>query len=265
MDTPVCDYPALLRLDGQVHVVVGAGRGMGAECARALASAGARVACLDIDEELAAQVAGEIDGIALPADVTDDRSLSAAFGSIERDSGAVHGVVDIVGMVRWTPLREADGLDWDWQDSIVARQALRVLRTAVPLLERAGGGALTFVSSVSALTSAPGHGLYGMSKAALCSMVRTAAIEVGPVGIRVNAVLPGATRTPTLESRATFDSVLADAARRTPLRRVAEPSDIAATLLYLSSGLARHVTAQNLVVDGGLSQTWPLSLPEGAA
>ncbi|MER7274643.1 SDR family oxidoreductase [Dactylosporangium sp. NPDC000244] len=258
------DYPGLLRLDGRVHVVVGVGPGIGRETALALAAAGARVVCVDVDGEQAAAVAAETGGVAAVCDVTEPDGFAGALAAAERDLGRVDGVTDVVGLVRWSPLADTADEDWVWQGEVVAGQSVRVLRAAVPLLRRAGGGALTFIASVSALTSAPGHGLYGMAKAALLSMVRTAAIELGPAGIRVNAVSPGVTLNPRLAADPRFAAALRANGERTPLRRVARPSDIAAAVLFLASPLAGHVTGQNLVVDGGLALTWPLAQPEHA-
>lgn len=261
MNAGILDYVSLLRLDNQVQVVVGAGQGIGREAAHAFASAGARVFCVDVDSSRAAAVAEETGGIAAECDVTVDGEIDRVLLDGERSLGLINGVTNIVGMTRWKSLADSTDEDWEWQDSIIARQAHRTLRASVPFLRRAGGGSLTFVASVSAFTSAPGHGLYGMSKAALRSMARTAAIELGPWGVRVNTVSPGVTRTPRLVTDERFAEPLRENARRTPLRKVAEPSDIAAALLFLSSGLAGHITGQDLVVDGGLSQTWPLASP----
>lgn len=264
MTADLPDYPSLLRLDGQVHVVVGAGHGMGRQTAYALASVGATVVCVDVDPATAAKVAAETSGTPATCDVTVAGEIDRVLLAAERDIGRIRGVVDIVGMVRWRNLADATDDDWEWQDAIVARQAHRTLRAAVPILRRAGGGSLTFVASVSAFTSAPGHGLYGLSKAAVIAMVRTAAVELGPSGIRVNAVSPGATRTPRLTADPRFAAPLDQNARRTPLRKLAEPSDIAGALLFLSSPLAGQITGQNLTVDGGMTLSWPLAAPEAA-
>ncbi|WP_238010599.1 SDR family oxidoreductase [Dactylosporangium sp. AC04546] len=255
------DYPGLLRLDGRVHAVVGVGPGIGRETATALAAAGARVVCVDVDAGQAAAVAAETGGVAAACDITAPDAFAEVLARAERELGRVDGVTDVVGLVRWKPLAgTADG-DWVWQSDVVAAQAVRVLRSAVPHLLRAGGGTLTYIASVSAFTSAPGHGLYGMAKAALLSMVRTAAVELGPQGIRVNAVSPGATLTPRLAADPRFAEANRANSERTPLRRLARPSDIAAAVLFLSSPMAGHVTGQELVVDGGLTNTWPLAQP----
>lgn len=258
------DYQSLLRLDGQVQVVVGAGQGIGRETARAFASVGARVVCVDVDADRARAVALEVDGAPAACDVTRPGALGRVLRDAEAELGPIRGVTDIVGVTYWKRLAEVTEDDWRRQDEIIAGQALRTLRHATPVLARAGGGSLTYVASVSALASAPGHGLYGMSKAAILSMVRTAAVELGPRRIRVNAVSPGATLTPRLRANRRFDAACEENARRTPLRRLADPGDIAAALLFFASPLAGHITGQNLTVDGGLSNFWPLALPSGA-
>jgi NAD(P)-dependent dehydrogenase (short-subunit alcohol dehydrogenase family) len=255
------DYSAMLRLDGQVHVVVGAGQGIGRETAHALGSAGATVLCTDIDSDRAHEVAAEIDGIPAICDVLREGEIDTVFANAERDFGAINGVTNIVGVTYWKPLAGTTEEDWLRQNAIIAGQALRTLRVSVPFLTRAGGGSVTFVASVSAFTSAPGHALYGMSKSALLSMVRTAAIELGPTRIRVNAVSPGATLTPRLVANPRFDATLEENARRTPLGRLATPSDIAAALLFFASPLSAHITGQELTVDGGLTNAWPLASP----
>ncbi|WP_207943000.1 SDR family oxidoreductase [Actinomadura sp. KC345] len=256
------DYAGLLRLDGRTHVVVGVGPGIGRETACALAAAGAHVVCVDVDPAQASAVAEATGGTAATCDVTEPGRFDRVLSDTARRTGRIDGVTDVVGLVRWTPLAGTGDDDWAWQDGIVAGQAVRVLRTAVPYLRAGGGGSLTFIASVSALASAPGHGLYGMSKAALLSMVRTAAVELGPESIRVNAVSPGATLTPRMVADPRFTEAIRDNSARTPLGRLASPAHIAAAVLFLSSGLAAHVTGHNLVVDGGLSITWPLARPD---
>jgi len=258
-ESVIPDYRSLLDLSGQRHVVLGAGQGIGRQAACAYASVGAEVVCVDIDADRAGQVARETGGVAAVADVVQSGAVGSLFDEVAGRYGRIDGMTNVVGVARFGELADITDEDWEWQHSIVARQAFWSLRAAVPHLRRAGGGSLTFVTSVAALTSAPAHGVYGMSKSAIMSMVRTAAVELGPVGIRVNSVAPGTTRTPRMTADDQFETTLTQTALRTPLRRVGEPSDVAAALLFLASGLAAHISGQNLVVDGGLSQTYPVA------
>jgi NAD(P)-dependent dehydrogenase (short-subunit alcohol dehydrogenase family) len=122
---------------------------------------------------------------------------------------------------------------------------------------------MVFVASASGITGSPGHAPYGAAKAALMALVRSAAVELGPSGVRVNAVAPGVVWTPRVSA------FLGEEGRQnnienTPLRRVAQPSDIAAAILFLASDLAGYVTGQTLLVDGGVGAKFPYPSPPGA-
>lgn len=264
-DSPVPDYPGLLRLDRRGIVVLGAGQGIGRQTAHALASVGARVACVDLDAERAREVAAEIDGIALVGDMTDRADAERVFadavaGLTSRDGGGLDGVVDIIGMSRYASLLDVSDDEWGWHFDIVLRHAYLAVQLGGRLLS-GRGGTMVFVASVSGITSAPRHAAYGAAKAALMSLVRTAAVELGPAGVRVNAVAPGVVWTPRVseylgdEGRARNDA-------NTPLRRIAEPADIAAAILFLSCGLSAFVTGQTLVVDGGVGAKFPYPMAD---
>ena len=259
----VPDYPGRLRLDGRGLVCLGAGQGIGRQAAHALASAGARVFCVDVEAERATRVAGEVGGVAWSGDVTDRDASARLFHEAEAVLGALHGVVDIVGMAQYASLLDTDDAGWAWHHDIVLRHAWLALQHATPALRRAGGGSVAFVASVSGLGGAPMHAAYGAAKAGLMALVRSAAVELGPSGIRVNAVAPGVVWTPRVSG------YLGDEGRRaneanTPLGRVALPADIAAALLFLSSDLASYVNGQVLVVDGGVGAKFPYPLPDEA-
>jgi len=259
----VPDYPGWLRLDGRNLVCLGAGQGIGRQAAHALAAAGATVVCVDVEADRAAQVAGEVGGVARTCDVTDRAASAELFAEAEAALGALHGVVDIVGMARYAGLLDTDDAGWAWHHDIVLRHAWLALQHATPALRRAGGGSFAFVASVSGLTGAPQHAAYGAAKAGLMALVRSAAVELGPSGVRVNAVAPGVVWTPRVSG------YLGEAGRRAnvanaPLRRVALPADIAAALLFLSSDLASYVNGHVLVVDGGVAAKFPYPLPDEA-
>jgi len=246
------DYPSFIRVDGQVHVVFGVGEGIGGQTARAMASLGATVVCVDIDADAAEAAAAAVGGHAVQADVSVagevDRVLADAADRFVR----LDGVVDIIGAAIFKSFTETTDEDWERQEGLVIRHAFRILRAAAPHLARSGGGSLSFVASIAGLSAAPLNGIYGMFKAAMMSMVRSAAVELGPSGIRVNCVAPGSTNTPRL--LATQSQEMREAAiRSTPLRKAAEPSDIAGALAFFASPLAGHITGQTLVVDGGVS------------
>jgi NAD(P)-dependent dehydrogenase (short-subunit alcohol dehydrogenase family) len=240
----VPDYASMLRLDGQVHVVLGGGFGIGYQTSHALSSVGATVVCVDRDEERAVKVAAEVEGIPWTGDITDRDAMSRLF--------------DFVG--------ERCGLtdeDWLFHHEVVLKHAYLALEYAAKYWQRTGtGGSVTFVASVAGLTSAPKTSAYAAQKAALMSLMRTAAVELGPDGIRVNAVAPGVVRTPRQQVNPKWTPDLLESnIAKTPLRRLAYPSDIAKALLFLSSPLASHVTGQTLVVDGGNSIVFNVDVP----
>ncbi|MGW5145758.1 SDR family NAD(P)-dependent oxidoreductase [Rhodococcus koreensis] len=258
------DYASMLRLDGEVHVVLGGGFGIGLQACRALAANGATVVCVDREEERAAAVAAEVGGLAWTGDITDREAMASLFGFVEEQCGRLDGVVDIVGLAMYKPLVDLTDDDWTFHVDLVLKHAYLALTYAGRLWERTGtGGSISFVASVAGMTSAPKTSAYGAMKAALMSLVRTSAVELGPLGIRVNAAAPGVVRTPRQQTnpRWTHDLVVANV-EKTPLRKVAYPSDIAAVLLFLSSPLAGHVTGQTIIVDGGNSIVFNVDTPE---
>lgn len=250
-DFPVPDYPSLLRLDDKAFLVAGAGMGMGRQTSHALAMCGATVACVDIEGERAAAVADQVGGVAFQCDITDRSSVEQVVADAEAALGRLDGLVDIVGISGWAPALELDDDLWDRQFAVNLRHGFLLGQIVGRRLVAAGGGTLVFVASVSGLDGAPGHGAYGAAKAGLMSWVRTLAVELGPAGVRVNAVAPGATRTPRTDD-GTRGEQQARTAAQTPLQRMGEPDDIARAALFFSTPLSAHVTGRTLVVDGGV-------------
>jgi NAD(P)-dependent dehydrogenase (short-subunit alcohol dehydrogenase family) len=189
-----------------------------------------------------------------------ERIFAEAGGAL----GGLDGVVDIIGMSRYAALVDLSDEEWDWHFDIVLRHAYLAAQLGGRVLSAGGGGTMVFVASVSGISSAPRHAAYGAAKAGLMSLVRTAAVELGPAGVRVNAVAPGVVWTPRVsaflgeEGRARNDA-------NTPLRRVATPADIAAAILFLSCDLSAFVTGQTLVVDGGVGAKFPYPMADELA
>lgn len=258
--TPIPDYASGVRLDGRRFLVLGAGQGIGRQTVHALSAVGARVACVDLESDRAHEVAAEVAGIALVGDATRRADMQAIVDGAMRGLGGLDGIVDIIGMARYAALTEVDDDEWDWHHDIVLRHAyLAVQIGGRALVQR--GGVMVFVASVSGLTSAPNHAAYGVAKAGLMSLVRTAAVELGPSNVRVNAVAPGVVWTPRVSAFLGDDGRVRNEAN-TPLRRIAEPADIAAPILFLCSDLAAFVTGQTLVVDGGVGAKFPYPMAE---
>jgi NAD(P)-dependent dehydrogenase (short-subunit alcohol dehydrogenase family) len=264
-DTPVPDYPGMLRMDDRGVVVIGAGQGIGRQTAHALAQVGARLCCVDLDAQLAEDVAAEVDGVPWVGNATaraDAERLFAEAPALVRGIGATHlaGIVDIVGMAQYRDLLAIDDELWDWHHDIVLRHAFLATQLGGRALHEAGGGAMVFVASASGLTAAPRHAAYGAAKAGLIGLVRSAAVELAPLGIRVNAVAPGLVWTPRVSGYLGEPGRELNAAN-SPLGRVALPQDIAASIVFLASDLSSYVNGQVLSVDGGVGVKFPYPVP----
>lgn len=255
-DSPVPTYADLLRLDGKRFVVIGAGQGIGRQATHALAQQGAKVLCVDVEQDRADDIAAEVDGVGWAGDATDRDGATAMFKAAHRELGGLDGLVDIVGMAQYKSLLEVDDENWQWHHDIVLRHAHLAVTLGGKAMADGGGGVMAFVASVSGISSAPLHGAYGVFKAGLMSLVRTAAVELGPQGVRVNAVAPGMVWTPRV-SAYVGEEGRKNNELNTPLRRVALPEDIAAALLFMVTDLSGYVNGQTLVVDGGVSVKFP--------
>lgn len=250
-----------LDLSGRRALVVGGGQGIGRASARMLAEAGAAVAVLDIESDRAGAVAEEIGGeggLAVPivADVAEPSQAERGVEEARQQLGGLDIVVNIVGASTWTPLLELGTESWERDFDINLKQQFFVARAAARgWVETNAPGVLCVVGSISGEFSAANHGAYGSAKAGLLALVRTAAEEWWPAGIRVNAVVPGAVRTPRIEAAWADGSVPRPDADT--LDRLALPEDIAGAILFLVSDLARRITGQALVVDGGATTKFP--------
>ena len=259
-DSEVPDFGSRLRLDGRNFVLIGAGQGIGRQAAHALSQSGAKVLCVDLDPDLAEDVAKEVDGIPWSGDATTRADAERLFADAGRELGRVDGLVDIIGMARYASFLDIDDENWDWHHNIVVRHAFYAAQLAGRAMRDSGGGVMVFVASVSGISSAPMHAAYGVAKAGLMSLVRTAAVELGPSNIRVNAVAPGMVWTPRI-SQYIDEAGKQRNVENTPIRRVALPADIASVLLYLASDLSSYVSGHTIVCDGGVAAKFPYPMP----
>lgn len=257
-NTPIPAYADLLRLEGRGFVVVGAGQGMGRHSAHALAQQGAQVVCVDIEEARAKDIAAEI-GTGIPC-VADARTREGAASIIDvatRELDDFYGVVDIVGMARYSRLIDTTDEEWDWTFDMVLRHAFYMVQLGGRELAARGRGTIVLISSISGIVSAPSHGAYGAAKAGIINMVRTAAVELGPSGVRVNSVAPGATDTPRILAARAEGTALSTGPAIEPLGESGKTSDIASAVLFFASDLSRHITGQTLTCDGGALCLYP--------
>jgi NAD(P)-dependent dehydrogenase (short-subunit alcohol dehydrogenase family) len=255
-ETPVPDFGGLTRLDERVFVVLGAGQGIGRQAAHALSQFGARVVCVGRRPEPTERVAKEVGGTAFVGDAQDRATVTRLFEQVDSEHGRLDGIVDVIAMGVQGGVLDIGDEDWDWQFDNVLRHAYLALQLGGPLIERSGGGTVTFVSSVAATAVWENTAVgYSVSKAALNQLVRVAAVELGPRGVRVNAVSPGLHTTPRWQGKS--PEWYAEVARSYPLRRIGDPSEVGAAILFLSTDMSRNMTGQILVLDGGLTLQSP--------
>ena len=255
---------SILDLSGRGALVVGGGQGMGRATALLLARAGADVAVVDAELGRAESVRDEIEALgrksaALSADVTVREQAAEMIAAGEQAVSGLDIVVNIVGSASWSPLISLDDETWDRDFDVNLRHHLYVGQAAARnWVDQERPGVLCVVASVSGLFGSGRHGAYGAAKAGVMSFVRTAAEEWWSHGIRVNAVVPGAVRTPRMEAEWASGSTPRPAADL--LGTLSEPEDIGGAISFLVSDLARRVTGQCLVVDGGYTTRFPYSL-----
>ena len=251
-NTPVPDYPGLLRLDGKRFVVVGAGQGIGRQTSHALASVGAKLLCVDNRDDLAKEISEEVGGVPFVADATKREDADAAVAACVSEFGGIDGMVDIVGMARYGDAVDTSDDDWNWTFDMVLRHAYVFSQAAAKAMT--DGGAMVFVASVSGISSAPRHAAYGAAKAGLLNLTGTLAVDYAPK-VRVNAVTAGLVKTEQSHLFYGDEEGIAAVGATVPLGRMAEPSDVADVCLFLASPLSRYVTGESIVVHGG--GEWP--------
>lgn len=239
----------------KVAVVTGAGRGIGEAYARALARAGARVVVAELDADAGERVAKEIEqaggqAVAVPTDVSSETSTLAmaeagveAFGGLDYlvNNAAIYGGMELYGLTNM-PMDY-----WDKFMAVNMTGAVLCTRAVFPSMAQRGGGAIVNQSSTAAWM---GAGYYGIAKLALHGITQSFARELGPMGIRVNAIAPGPTDTEA--TRSTVPAEIIDQLLATmPLARMGTPDDMADACLFLLSDAARWITGHVLNVDGG--------------
>ena len=245
------------RLAGKVAIVTGAARGMGAATALRFAEEGASVLLVDRRDDDGAAVAAAIDpsgsrAAYVSADVTSEDDWARIVAEVEERFGGLDVLVNNAGIIRVVPLLETDpDLFRKVLDTNLVSAFLGI-RAATPLLQRRGGGSIINVSSPQGIEGRANMAAYTASKFGVRGLTRTAAIELGPLGIRVNCVVPGPVRTAMTERKGWTDEDYDRAYGNYPLGRMGRPEEVAAVSVFLASDESSFCTGADFVADGGV-------------
>ena len=257
----------LFRVAGKVAVVTGAGRGIGAATAVALAEAGADVVISSRTESDLEKVAKRVEeagrrALAIPADLSELDTVAELATAAKDEFGRLDIVVNNVGGTYPRPFLETstDFLDEAFRFNVGTAHALT--KAAVPIMLEHGGGSVVNISSVMGRVSGRGFLAYGTAKAALAHFTELTAFDLAP-RIRVNAIAVGSVATSALDIVLTNEEIRARMEQATPLRRIGDAREVAATVLFLASPAGGFVTGKVLEVDGGTqAPNLELGLPD---
>jgi len=250
----------------QTALVTGGGGGIGRAVVRALAKAGVRVVVVDICRELAQQVAQELEEegqVALPlsVDVSHSRAVEEMVRQTLERFGAIDVLVNCAGIMSNCTVVELSEAEWDKVIAVNLKGTfLCCQRVAREMMGQKSGRIINIASTAGQFGGAPGQAAYAASKIGVVGLTKVLAVELGPYGITANAVCPANVNTEMLQrafadraklTGTTAESIVERIAAVTPLRRLAEPEDIADVVVFLASRGARYITGQAIAVCGG--------------
>ena len=249
----------LFDLRGKVAIVTGSTRGIGRAIATRLAEHGAQVVISSRDPSACAEAATALvaaggAAIAIPAHIGKKEQLEALVAQTVAHWGGVDVLVCNAAVNPYFgPLAGIGDDAWDRIQTSNVRSALWLSNFAFPSMAERGGGAAIFLSSVAGLSGTGVIGAYAVSKAALIGLARSLAFEWGPRGVRVNCLAPGIVKTDFAKALWDDPAIAGPTIARAPLRRLAEPDDIAGAAVFLASRAGAYVTGQTIVIDGGVT------------
>lgn len=245
-----------MRFKNQVVGVTGAAQGIGLAIATRLAAEGAHVGLFDRNVALAERQAQRLGGRAFGVDVSDEQAVRAAIDALHDTRGRLDGWVNCAGITMRKAALDISAQEWRRVIEVNLTGAFLAAQAAARHMARAGQGSIVSLSSISGQRGGTGRVAYGASKAGIISMTQTLAVELGAVGVRVNAIAPGPTQTPMTNhdpaQRASF-------LQRMVIQRYADPAEIAAVAAFLLSAEASFITGDVINVDGGFNAAGMLS------
>jgi NAD(P)-dependent dehydrogenase (short-subunit alcohol dehydrogenase family) len=240
-------------LDGRLALITGAGSGIGEAIAHAMAEAGARVIAVDIDGAAAGRTAAASgrEAASFACDVTDRSGCDQLAAEIRTRIGAISILVNNAGIIRRGTVTEPNTrADWDATLAVNLDGPYNMVTAFLDQLRETKGSVIN-IGSIQSFVALPNSAAYTTSKGGVRMLTKALAIELSPLGVRVNAIGPGFTATP-LNAQAREDpAYMANFTNRIPLGRIGTPEDIAGPAVFLASDMARYITGVTLPVDGG--------------
>ena len=236
-----------MRLQGKRAFITAAGQGIGRAIAESYIREGAEVTATDLKGELLEGLIAKTSAL----DVTDKETLQSAIRDAAPDI-----LVNCAGFVHGGTLEEATDADFDFAVTLNMRSQFHSMQAAIPgMVERGGGSVVNIASVAGAILAAPGRFIYGMSKAAVIGMTKSAAKDYVTKGVRVNCICPGTVESPSLKDRLTatgdYEATRAAFIARQPMGRIGQPDEIAHLAVYLGSDEASFTTGVAHIIDGG--------------
>ncbi len=243
-------------LSGRIALVTGAGRGLGRAIAETLARAGAKIACIDVNEEAMKGTCEAVRALGSEAeawacDVTNSARVNEVVDEVVERMGGLHILVNNAGVTRDNMLLRMKDEQWDLVLDINLKGTFFFTRAAAKPMMKSRQGKIINVASVSGLMGNPGQANYSASKAGVIGFTRTVAKELAGRNITVNAVAPGFIATDM--TAALGEDILTEVKKQIPLARLGQPQDVADAVLFLASDAASFITGHILTVDGGLT------------
>ena len=246
------DYQALFDLSGRKALVVGAGSGIGRASAEGLANFGAHVFCADVNLEAAKETAQTIRAAGYLADALFvDITQAESVRNLVAETGPVDVLVATPGINVRKPLLSITDEEFDRVVGVNLRGTFFLLREVGKSMAEQGRGSIIVFSSIRSLVVEPGQGVYAATKAGLVQMIRALAAELGPKGVRANAIAPGVVETPLTLQIKSHPEWYRAYAEKNVFKRWAQPYEIATAVIYLASDASSYVTGTVLFVDGG--------------
>ena len=240
-------------LAGKISIITGGASGIGAATARVFAEAGAKVVIGDLQD--GSRVAQEIGGLFQRVDVRDADSVKALIDFAVVEFGRLDVLFNNAGIEMHAPLAATDDAQHRNLVDVNLNGVFYGLKFGIQAMARNAGparGSIINTASVAGLVGTPGLGSYNASKHAVVGMTRTAALEMGAMGIRVNAVCPGVIRTPMLGGFSESEAMIEQLGQAHALRRIGEPIEVARLVCFLASDDSSFITGQAIAVDGGM-------------